>query len=131
MTQAWIDFDYALIRVVPSVHRGSFVNVGVVLHAPTKRHLAGKFLDDLEPLRPLWNGIDLDRLRRYLDSLDAIIRGEAGAGALARLSTSERFHWMTAPRSDVIQASPCHPARALDLDEALDSLFDLEVSLKS
>lgn len=121
----WIDFDYAVVRFFRSVQRGECINVGVILHAPTAGVLRARFRDDIaawcEPLPP-------PRVARYLDALRAVSDGDDDGGPLAMLSRSERFHWLTAPRSDCLQASPRHPGRAIDLDAALDRIFEHEVS---
>ena len=123
----WIDFDYALIRLVPCVHRGAFVNLGVVLHAPTRSYLGARFLDDLDDLGRLGDGVDRVRLRRYLEALTAVTDGDPAGGPLAAMSRSERFHWLTAPRSDILQPSPRHPGRAVDPVAALHEIFATEV----
>lgn len=122
---AWTDFDYAILRWVPCVHRGEFVNIGLVLHAPTAQYLRLQFRTDLE------NWCDdgsRERVRRYLDSLSAIAAGDRMAGPLGELSRSERFHWLTAPRSDCLQASPRHAGRANDLDEVFERIYRREVA---
>lgn len=125
MTDAWIDYDYALIRLVPCVHRGAALNVGVVLHAPTEGYLGARFLDELSSFEPLAPTLDWARVLRYLAGLAAVADG--AEGPLAALSTSERFHWLTAPRSDVLQPSATHPGRTRSLEVALDRLFEREV----
>ncbi len=121
----WIDFDYAVIRIVPCAYRTPCVPVGVVLHAPTERRVVGRFVTDLFAALEAVPDLPPERLRRYLESLGAIVKGEAGP--LSDLSASERFHWLTAPRSDLLQPGPCHPGRTRDLDATLAKLFDSEV----
>ncbi len=122
---AWLEFDYTVIRFVPCVHRGSGINVGVVLHTPTRRHIRARFIDDLSALKPFACGMDLDRLGRYFRALIAVADGSTGP--LADLSPSERFHWLSAPRSDVLQPTPPHPGRTRDIDATFERIFDLEV----
>lgn len=116
-----VDFDYAIVRWVPSVCRGEFHNVGVVLHAPTLEFLDARFC--------VPDGASV-RLRAYIEALEHVVRGEADGGPLAALPASERFHWLTAPRSDSIQTSPPHPGRAPadELSEALNRIFAHAVS---
>ena len=125
--RAWIDYDFAVLRAVPHVYLGTFVPVGVVLHARREGFLALRALTDVDALRRRIPGLDAELLARYLRACDAVCRGEAAAGPVALAPTSERFHWLTAPRSDVIQSSPVHEGVCEDPAEALDRLFDAYV----
>jgi hypothetical protein len=118
-----IDYDFAVLRVVPRVHLGAFVNVGVVLHARTAEFLALRVLTDVTALRARLPGMDVELLARYLRSSEAICAGDAAAGPVALAPPSERFHWLTAPRSDVIQSSPVHEGVCSDLSRELDRLY--------
>ena len=122
-----VDYDFALLRVVPRVHTGAFANVGVVLHARTAEFLALRTVTDRDALARLAPGIDPDLLRRYLDSCAAICAGDARAGAVALAPPSERFHWLTAPRSDVLQSSPVHEGVCDDPAVELDVLYNAYV----
>ncbi|MDB4883542.1 MAG: hypothetical protein JWL95_2308 [Gemmatimonadetes bacterium] len=124
MTGARVDYDFAVLRVVPRVHLGAFVNVGVVVHARTAEFLALRVLDDESALAARVPGVDTALLARYLRSCVAICAGDASAGPMALAPTSERFHWLTAPRSDVLQSSPVHEGMCEDPQSALDDLFD-------
>ena len=118
-----ISYHFAILRVVPHVHLGSFVNVGVVLHARTAEFLGMRAIQDVGALRALVRDVDAERLARYLACYEAICAGDASAGPIALVSPSERFHWMTAPRSDVLQASPVHEGLASDPAIALEELY--------
>ena len=122
-TSTWVSYHYAILRVVPHVHLGSFVNVGVVLHARTTEFLGMQAVDDPESLRALAGDVDVALLERYLRAYRGICDGDAAAGPLALVSESERFHWLTSPRSDVLQASPVHEGLCPDPAEALADLF--------
>ena len=124
MSTARIDYDFAVLRVVPRVHLGAFVNVGVVVHARTAEFLALRVLGDEQALSERVTGVDTDLLARYLRSCVAICAGDASAGPIALAPTSERFHWLTAPRSDVLQSSPVHEGVCEDPKQALDELFE-------
>jgi hypothetical protein len=115
-------FQYAVLRVVPSVERGEGLNVGVVLHA--RRH---RFLDlglhvDEGRLRALDPALDLDALRAHLDGLAWIARGEAEAGAIAAMPRSDRFGWLAAPSNTIVQPSPVHTGVCEDPVAALRRL---------
>ncbi len=118
-----VDYDFAILRVVPSVHLGAFANVGVVLHARTLEFLALRTVTDPSRLAVLAPGVDPQLLSRYLLSCAAICAGQASAGPVALAPPSERFHWLTAPRSDVLQSSPVHEGVCADPDAELDLLF--------
>ena len=120
---AKVDYDFALLRVVPRVHTGAFANVGVVLHARTAEFLALRAVTDRNHLSRLAPSIDPDLLGRYLASCSAICAGDERAGAVALAPPSERFHWLTAPRSDVLQSSPVHEGVCNDPGVEIDRLF--------
>ena len=116
-------FDYAVIRVVPRVDRGEFVNAGVILHSRTGRFLDARIELDRERLRALDPSIDCDVVESYLEAIRVVCAGNGEAGSIAALSQSERFHWLVAPRSTIIQTSPVHSGVHEDLPVALDGLF--------
>ncbi len=101
-------FDYAVIRVVPRVDREEFLNAGVILFCLERRFLCAHIHVDENRLRALWPGLDLTLVQAHLEAFVRVCHGEADAGPIARLSQRERFHWLTAPRSTMIQVSPVH-----------------------
>jgi len=115
-------YSYAVIRIVPRVERGEFVNVGVILFARTARFLAACIELDRPRLRALAPDLDVVSIERHLEAFVAICAGSAEGGPIARLPLSERFHWLTAPRSAVIQTSPVHIGCGDDPAAALDAL---------
>ena len=119
----WISYDYAVLRVVPHVYLGTFVPVGVMVHARTADFLGMRVIADEAQLRTRVAGIDLDLLVRYLRACQLVCEGDATAGPVALAPPSERFHWLTAPRSDVIQSSPVHSGMTEDPKAALDELY--------
>lgn len=119
-------YAFAMFRAVPHVYLGSFFNVGVVVHAPTEDFLSMRVISDVEQLRQRAPDTDVELLARYLEACRAVCAGEAEAGPLALAARSERFHWLTAPRSDVLQSSPVHEGVG-DPRAALDQLFELYV----
>jgi hypothetical protein len=120
-------YSYAIVRVVPRVERGEYVNVGVVLFVRELRYLAARI--ELVPPRLLALAPDLDLalVERHLASFVAICDGRPDGGPLADLPPAERFHWLTAPRSTMIQTSPAHVGRTLDPAAELDRLLDAYV----
>ena len=119
----WISYNFAVLRVVPHVHLGTFIPVGLVLHARTIEFIAARVLRDLTHLLPLMDGTDVELLSRYLKSCEAICAGDTTAGPIALAPPSERFHWLTAPRSDVIQSGPVHEGLCEEPAATLDELF--------
>ena len=123
MSERRIEYHFAVLRVVPHVHTGAFANVGVVLHARTVEYLDMHAITDRDAIRRIAPGIDVDMLLRYLDCYHQICRGDERAGPLALVSQSERFHWLSAPRSDVIQPAPVHEGTCADPDAELAALY--------
>ena len=118
-----------MLRVVPHVHLGTFVPVGVMVHARRTGYLAMRVLTDPAELRARVPGIrDAELLARYLRSCEAVCAGDADRGGpIALAPTSERFHWLTAPRSDVIQSGPVHEGVCDDPARALEELYEAYV----
>jgi hypothetical protein len=120
-------FEYAAIRVVPRVERGEFLNVGAVLLCRQRRFLDARVALDEARLRLLAPGLDLDALAAQLGHIPIICRGGAPAGPIGELPLYERFRWLVAPRSTVIQTSPVHPGLCDDPALALERIFGLLV----
>ena len=122
-TPCWVDYDFAVLRAVPHPHTGVFVPVGVVVHARRAEFLALRALDDAAALARRVPDADAELLARYLRTATRICAGDDDAGPIALLPTSERFHWITAPRSDVLQCGPVHEGLCESPAAALDELF--------
>ena len=118
-----VSYHFALLRVVPHVHLGAFVNVGVVLHARASEFLGMRAVADVTTLTALASDVDAGLLARYLECYRRICAGDPEGGPIALVSESERFHWITAPRSDVLQASPVHEGLTIDPAEELARLY--------
>ena len=121
-------FDYAVLRVVPRVDREEFVNAGVILFAPTEGFLGCELAWDARRLAALAPDADTAEITRHLDSFRDICAGAPAGGPIARLPPSERFHWLVAPRSTVIQTSPVHAGLAEDPRAALRRLVETMVA---
>ncbi|HET9093741.1 MAG TPA: DUF3037 domain-containing protein [Solirubrobacteraceae bacterium] len=115
-------FQYAVLRVVPRVEREEFINVGVILFCRTRRFLAARVALDPRRLRALSPAIDLEAVREHLDARVRVAAGEAGAGPIAALPQSERFHWLVAPSSTIIQTSSVHSGVCGEPEAMLDRL---------
>ncbi len=121
--QPWVRFEYAVIRVLPRVERGEAINAGVVLFCRARRFLGARVgLGEARELalRAIAPGVDLDAIRERLEIIPLICASAPGSGPIGRLTQAERFHWVVAPQSTVVQPGPIHtgictdPARALD-----------------
>src|SRR5580693_4348023 len=121
-------YDYALLRVVPNVDRGECINCGIVLFCKTKKYLGAVTQLDVDLLRILDPNLDVDEIKRHLDLIPRISAGDPSAGPIAQLPQSERFHWLVAPRSTVIQTSPVHSGLCSDPEETLNRLLRSMVS---
>ena len=117
-------FEYAVIRVVPRVEREEFCNIGVVLFSKQLRYLQCKYyLDDFR-LHALYKKLDLDELKLYLQSFELICNGNKGGGQISELDQPNRFRWLTATRSTIIQCSSVHPGFCDEPGQMLEQLFE-------
>jgi hypothetical protein len=117
-------FQYAIIRVVPRVERGECLNAGVVLLCRPRRFLAARVGLDRERFRALAPDVDSATVETHLAAIEAIARGDAAAGPIAQLGQGERFHWLVAPASTVIQPSEVHTGLCEDPAVELEHLFE-------
>ena len=118
-----VSYNFAVLRIVPHVYTGVFSPVGVIVHARTTEFLGMRVIKDREELADRARGMDIGLLVRYLKSCEAICKGDEKAGPIALAPPSERFHWLTSPRSDVIQCGPVHEGLSNNPAAALDALF--------
>ncbi|HEX6036770.1 DUF3037 domain-containing protein [Longimicrobium sp.] len=125
----WIAYSFAVLCVVPHPHLGTAVPVGVMVHARTADFLGIRVVTDPAELAARVPGVDVELLARYLRDIRAIAEGDAEAGPVALVPPSERFHWLTAPRSDVIQSGPVHGGLCHDPQTALERLFASHVGV--
>jgi hypothetical protein len=117
-------YDYAIIRVVPRVEREEFINVGVIVSCPATEFLEARIALDEQRLRALDATLDIESIRAHLSTIPAICGGGEQAGPIGKLSQRERFHWLTAPRSTVIQTSAVHTGSCKDPNVVLEHLLD-------
>ena len=116
-------YDYAIIRVVPRVERGELINAGVIVSCPTERYLAARIALDVARLAALWPATDPAEVEAALALIPLIAAGDARGGPIAALPRGERFHWLVAPRSAIIQTSPVHTGLCDQPSTALDQLI--------
>ena len=120
-------FQYALLRVVPRVERGEFINAGVVLYCQEAKFLDARVHLDPERLRALDPSLDPETVRAHLEVARLVCEGGPEAGAVGSLPPDQRFGWLVAPRSTVVQPSPAHTGFADDPEEAIEHLLQVMV----
>lgn len=120
-------FDYAVIRVVPRVEREEFVNVGIILSCPSRSFLEARIEPDWKRLKAFAPKLQKKTIRKYLEIIPKICAGDKNAGIIGQLKQRERFYWLTAQRSTIVQASPVHTGICTDADEMLERLLDKTV----
>jgi hypothetical protein len=116
-------FSYAIVRVVPDIERGEFINAGVLLFARQHDFLAARVELDKDRLRSLCPEADPGDVEAALRAFVRVAEGDPAAGPMAALPKSERFGWLAAPSSTVVQCSPTHTGLCSDPQQALDELF--------
>ena len=117
-------YDYAVIRVVPRVDREEFLNVGIIISCPAKDFLEARIELDESQLLAFDPTLDIEAIRNHLASIPRICAGGPDAGPIGQLSQRERFHWLVAPRSTIIQTSRVHTGRCTDPDPVSERLLD-------
>ncbi len=124
-------YDYAVVRVVPRVERAEFVNAGIIVSCDVERLLQAKIELDEAVLLALDANVDLDLVKQSLASIPKICAGGAAAGDLGKMTPRERFHWLVAPRSTIVQTSPVHTGQcsqaAHGMNKAMEHLMNTMV----
>jgi len=122
-------FAYAPIRVVPRAERGECLNAGVILYCRARRFLAAQTTLDPARLLALAPDLDLAAVGRQLDLIRLLCAGDPAAGPIAHLPQPERFGWLVAPASTVVQPGPVHAGLTTDPAATLERLFATMVRL--
>lgn len=120
-------YDYVIVRVVPRVEREEFINVGVIVSCPAKDFLEARIELDEQRLALLDLTLDMETLRSHLATIPAICHGGDGAGPIGQLPQRNRFQWLVAPRSTIIQTSPVHTGRCEDPCGVIEHLLETMV----
>ncbi|RMA64805.1 DUF3037 domain-containing protein [Ulvibacter antarcticus] len=116
-------FEYAIIRIVPKVEREEFFNVGVILFSKQKKFLGIKYQINEDKLKAFSTEIELEVYNDYLNAWKLICDGEPSGGKIGKLELSDRFRWLAACRSTIIQSSKTHPGLSHDPKKTLDDIF--------
>lgn len=121
-------YEYAVVRLSPRVERGEFLNVGIILFCRDRRYLDCRLMPDERRLRALDPTADLPLLLQYLHAFERVCKGDPAAGPMAQLGIAERFRWLTAERSTIVQTSRVHAGLCLQPEQALEYLMREYVS---
>lgn len=127
---ARVSFEYAIVRVVPRVEREEFMNVGVIVHCHDRDYLEARIELDRPRLSAFAPTLDIDFVASHLQSFVDICRGGENAGPIGRLPRRERWHWLTAPRSTILQTSQPHAGLCEDPAPWLDRLLETLVRVR-
>lgn len=122
-------FDYAVVRVVPRVEREEFINAGIILYCLSRGFLGARVELDEARLKALAPDVDVALVRSHLESIPRVCAGGRAAGPVGGLSQKERFHWLVAPRSTLIQTGPVHSGLCEEPAAALEHLLERVVRL--
>lgn len=117
-------FEYAVIRIVPRVEREEFLNVGVILYCPKRKFLKAKYHLNNQRINHFCQEIDIPDVENHLRTFEQISLGQKDAGPIAHLPIAERFRWLTATRSTIVQTSKVHPGFCADPEKTLNRLFE-------
>lgn len=117
-------YEYAVIRVIPRVEREEFVNVGIILFCKRSRFIKVLYHLNVEKIKCFCAEIDFVQLELNLRSFQKIAEGAKDGGPIAAMEVPERFRWLTAIRSSVIQTSRPHPGLSGNLEETINRLFE-------
>ncbi|WP_276133340.1 DUF3037 domain-containing protein [Polluticoccus soli] len=117
-------FEYAVIRVVPRVEREEFLNVGVVLYCAGQKFLSCRYIVDEAKLKAFGCEPDCEQLKQYLSAMQRICAGSPDSGPIGKLGIAERFRWLTAIRSTIVQTSRVHTGFCHNAGDELAKLFE-------
>ncbi|PQJ72942.1 MULTISPECIES: DUF3037 domain-containing protein [Polaribacter] len=119
-----VTFEYAIIRLVPKVEREEFFNIGVILFSKRKKFLGIKYHINPDKLKALAPELELDVLNNYLNAWKLICEGKASGGKIGAFEVSDRFRWLAACRSTIIQSSKTHPGLCNEPEKELKDIFE-------
>lgn len=117
------EFQYVVLRAVPRVERGECINVGVILYCKALKYLDIRCQVDRRRLVALWPSASPAAITNHLERLAQVCRGEEAAHALGLTDQSQRFHWLSAPRSTIIQPSTIHGGICADPEQMLKNIL--------
>lgn len=116
-------YEFAIIRFMPKVERGEFINVGVIVFSKKNKFIGIKYIIDKDRLTSFSKEIDLEELKSYLEAWETIVNGNQANGLISKLDIPERFRWLTASKSTTLQCSEVHPGISANPQNILQDLF--------
>ena len=119
-----LQYEYAIVRIVPAVEREEFVNAGVILFCKKEKFIQMKYCLCQEKILTLRPDADMEEIRKNLEAFRIITDGEKEGGPIASMDMAERFRWLSAVRSASIQTSIPHTGLSDDLEKTFNTLFD-------
>jgi len=119
-----VTYEFSIIRFVPKVEREEFINVGAILFSKRKKFLGIRYIINQERLKALSTEADIDLLKEYLKAWEDICTGDPEGGAIGELELSDRFRWLAAAKSTMLQCSKTHPGLCHDPERELEDLFE-------
>jgi hypothetical protein len=117
-------YEYAVVRFLPRVEREEFINVGIILYCQDQKFLQSAFHLDRGRISSFCRGTPIHELEEHLKAFEGICSGGAGCGPIGKMTLRERFLWLTAPRSTIIQVSPIHTGFCGSASEMLLHLLE-------
>jgi hypothetical protein len=117
-------YEYAVIRLVPKVEREEFFNIGLVMFSKKEKYIRVEFHLCKDKFRLMHSKLDYEEISKNLENFQKVAKGEKDGGEIAQLEIPERFRWLTAVRSAVIQTSRPHPGKSKNLDQTFERLFE-------
>ena len=117
-------YEYAIVRLVPRVERGEYINIGVVLYCKTLKTLNFLYKINKERILALFPETDLLEVENHLLSFEKICKATKDSGLIGQQDLASRFRWLTAKRSTIIQSSETHPGLCSDPQSAINKVFD-------
>lgn len=127
MTRSRSAFSYAVVRVVPDIERQEFMNAGLILFDRERRTLLARTRLDAERLRSLGGECDLEGIGAQLELVERIADGRIDVAPFTGMTQSERFHWLTTPRSTLVQPGPLHAGTTEDPHATFEHLYGVLV----
>ncbi|OIQ27580.1 MAG: hypothetical protein BM564_12470 [Bacteroidetes bacterium MedPE-SWsnd-G2] len=119
-----VTFEYAIIRVVPRVEREEFINVGAIVYSKRKKFLGMQFHLNQNRISGFCNEVDIETIENYLKAWDKICQGGKAGGPIGAFEQADRFRWIAASKSTIIQCSKTHPGMTLDPQKELEDLME-------
>ncbi|MCI3938443.1 DUF3037 domain-containing protein [Chryseobacterium aahli] len=117
-------YEYAVIRLVPKVEREEFFNIGLVMFSKREKFIKVEFYLCPDKFKLIKSKLDYDDIIKNLESFKNIAEGKKDGDPIASLDIPDRFRWLTAVRSAVVQTSRPHPGKSKDLEITFGKLFE-------